>query len=186
MPATMTRQINGIDTQALRATMEAVRLDPASGKARFSAITSWRGGTRSETRVEKWSLGGKELPKDFTIAMDEPPELLGRNTAANPQEYLQASVNACIMATWVAACAMHDIELQELVIESRGELDLRGFLGLDKAVKPGYDEVQYTVRVKGNGTPEQYQAVHRWVQATSPNFYNMANAVRMNAKVVIE
>ena len=37
-----------------------------------------------ETRVDQWALGGQQLPRDFTIAADEPPELLGDATAPFP------------------------------------------------------------------------------------------------------
>jgi len=186
MATTTTAVINGIDTDALKQTMETVKNDPSTGIARFDVTTAWKGGAQSETRVKGWELGGKRLPKDFTIRIDEPPELLGTNTAANPQEYLMAAMNACLMATYVAACSAQGIELESLEIESRGELDLRGFLGLDKNVKPGYDEIDYRVRIKGDGTPQQFSAVHEWVKKTSPNYWNMANAIRLNAELVIE
>jgi uncharacterized OsmC-like protein len=179
-------QINDIDTDALKQTMEAVSQDPAAGIAGFHVTTRWKGGTRSETSVTGWELGGRRLAKDFTIPIDEPTELLGTNTAPNPQEYLMAAVNACLMATYVAACAMQGIELEHLEIETRGELDLRGFLGLDKSVKPGYDQLDYIVRIKGNGTRRQFEAVHEWVMATSPNYWNMANAVRMKPHLRVE
>jgi uncharacterized OsmC-like protein len=183
---TTTAKLNGIDTDALKATMEAVSQDGSKGIARFQVTTCWKGGTRSETRVEGWSLGGERLAKDFTINIDEPAELLGSNTAANPQEYLQAATNACMMATYVAACSMQGIELEHVEIESSGELDLRGFLGLDKNVKPGYDELEYTVRIKGNGTAKQFEAVHKWVMATSPNYWNIANPIKMKPRLVVE
>jgi hypothetical protein len=41
-------------------------------------------------------MNGRELPREFSIAADEPPELLGANTAPNPQ-LLIAAFNACIM-----------------------------------------------------------------------------------------
>ena len=113
-------------------------------------------------------------------------ELLGANEFANPQEYLMAAVNACIMATYVAACSVNGIELESLELETSGELDLRGFLALDTSVKPGYDRIDYTVRIKGNGTEQQFNAIHEHVRKTSPNFYNMANAVEMNPTLVIE
>jgi uncharacterized OsmC-like protein len=185
MQATLSK-INGIDTDALRQTMEAVSGDPRKGIARFNVTTAWKHGTRSETRVESWALGGQGLPKNFTIAIDEPPELLGGNTAPNPQEVLMASANACMLATYVAACSMQGIQLHRLEIEMRGELDLRGFLGLDKKVKPGYDEIEFDVRIKGDGTPEQFKAVHEWVQKTSPNFFNLANPIRMKPRLVVE
>jgi len=81
---------------------------------------------------------------------------------------------------------MQGIELDKLEIQTAGELDLRGFLGLDASVKPGYDEIQYTVRIKGNGTPEQFQEIHDTVMATSPNRWNMANPIKLKADLIIE
>lgn len=180
MQAQMTQTvINGIDTGALKRTMDTIRQDPSQGMSRFQVTTSWMGGTRSETRVDGWYLGGQHRPKNYTIMIDEPPELLGTNTAPNPQEYLMASVNACMMATYVAACAMQGITLESLEIEMAGDIDLRGFLGIDGKVPPGYTEVAYTVRIKGDGTPEQYQKVHQWVMKTSPNFWNLSTAIKM-------
>jgi uncharacterized OsmC-like protein len=166
--------------------MEDVSQDHTRGICRFSATTTWYGGTKSDTRISGWELGGQRMAKDFTIPIDEPTELLGGNSAPNPQEYLMAAMNACMMATYVAACSMQGIELEHLEIESTGELDLRGFLGLDKKVKPGYDEIEYTVRIKGNGTPKQFEAVHNWVMATSPNYWNMANPIAMKPRLVVE
>ncbi|MHC4697043.1 MAG: OsmC family protein [Planctomycetota bacterium] len=183
---TVSTKINGIDADALRQTMDDVSRDPSKGIARFEVTTAWKGGTKSETRVEGWELGGQRLEKNFTIPIDEPPELLGNMTAANPQEYLMAAMNACMLATYVAACSMQGISLESLEIETGGTLDLRGFLGLDKNVKPGYDEIEYTVRIKGDGTPRQFQAVHDWVMATSPNYWNIANPVRLKPELVIE
>jgi uncharacterized OsmC-like protein len=183
---TLTTKINGIDTDALKQTMDDVRQEPSKGIARFQVTTGWKGSTRSETRVEGWALGGRQLAKNFTIEMDEPPELLGENHAANPQEYLMAAMNACMLNTYVAACSMQGITLEHLEIETKGELDLRGFLGLNKNVKPGYDQMEYTVRIKGDGTADQFQRVHNWVKATSPNYFNIANPIELKSELVVE
>lgn len=81
---------------------------------------------------------------------------------------------------------MRGIELQSLEIRTEGELDLRGFLGLDPHVKPGYDEVRYTVRIKGNGTPQQFREVHETVMKTSPNYFNVASPIRMRPTLLVE
>jgi uncharacterized OsmC-like protein len=135
--------------------------------------------------VEQWELGGQKLPRDFTFAIDEPSELLGGNTAPNPQEMLMAALNACMLVGYTAGCSLMGIELEKLEIKTEGELDLRGFLGLDESVKPGYDEIQYTVNIKGNGTPEQFQEIHKTVMATSPNYFNMAKPIKLNSKLVV-
>ena len=186
MTTAQAQKTNGIDTDALKQMIKDVAEDPARGKAKFQVVTAWQGGTRSETRVDAWELGGQRRPKNFTISTDEPPELLGENTAPNPQEYLMTGLNTCMMVGYVAGCAVKGIELESLQIETHGELDLRGFLALDESVKPGYEEVHYTVRIKGNGTPEQFQEIHEAVQATSPNFSNFATPIRLKPTLVVE
>jgi len=65
-------------------------------------------------------------------------------------------------------------------------LDLRGFLGLDESVKTGYEEMKYKVIISGNGTPEQWNRIHETVKRTSPNRWNIANAVKLNSELIIE
>ena len=96
-----------------------------------------------------------------------------------------AALNACMTVGYVAGCAMHGIVLESLEIETEGELDLRGFLGIDPNVKPGYDEVRYTVHIKGNGTPAQFRDIHETVMRTSPNYFNVANPIRMKPTLVV-
>lgn len=179
-------KLNGIDTDALKEVMREVSKDPAKGNVKFQVLTSWKGITRSETRVESYEIGGQKIKRDFCIAIDEPEELLGENTAANPQEVLMAAFNACVMNTYVIASAMKGIKLEKVEMETKGELDLRGFLGIDKSIKPGYEEIRYKVRVKGNGTREQFEEIHRIVMATSPNYWNISNQIKVCSDIIIE
>jgi hypothetical protein len=78
------------------------------------------------------------------------------------------------------------ITLESLAIETDGEIDLRGFLGIDLSVPPGYEKLNYTVRIKGNGTKEQFAEVHQAVMATSPNFYNVSRPVVLKPALVVE
>jgi len=185
MKSAVMQKTNGIDVDALKQVIEEVSGDAAKGQVGFNVNTIWRGGTMSETRVDSWELAGQRLPKNFTIRIDEPAELLGGNTAPNPQETLMAALNACMVVGYVAGCAMKGIEIQELEINTTGGLDLRGFLGLDKSVKPGYDSLDYTVRIKAKGSRADLEEVHKMVMATSPNYWNIANPVRLNSKLVI-
>jgi uncharacterized OsmC-like protein len=180
------QKINGIDTEEVLALVEGVAQDATQGITKFQVTTDWIGGTRSATRVESWSLGGQSYTKNFTIYTDEPEELGGTNTAPNPQETLMAAFNACMMVGYVVGCAMQGITLEKLEIATEGELDLRGFFALDETIKPGYDELRYTVHIKGNGTPEQFQTIHEMVMATSPNRFNIAQPVRLTPELVVE
>lgn len=179
-------KLNGIDTDALKQVMGEVSKEPAKGSVKFRVITSWKGQTKSETLVEGYQLAGQDLKRSFKLSIDEPVELLGENTAPNPQEVLMAALNACVMNTYVIAAAMKGVKLEKVEIETEGELDLRGFLGIDKAIKPGYEELNYTVRIKGDASQEKFDEIHQLVKTTSPNYWNIANAIKLNATLVVE
>ena len=96
-----------------------------------------------------------------------------------------SAINACMTVGYVAGAAIRGITLARLEIETTGQLDLRGFLGLDDAVPPGYETVEYTVRIEGDGTPEQFDEIHRTVMQTSPNYFNMARPIRMQGRLQV-
>lgn len=178
--------VNGIDTAHVMEVVNQIIDDPSKAQTNWSVMTEWKGGTRSDTRVKGYQVGGEFIAKDFTINIDEPYELGGTNLFANPQEYLLAAMNACMIVGYSAACAMQGIEIEELRIETEGDIDLRGFLGIDPDVAPGYEELKYTVHIKGNATPEEFQKVHEIVCATSPNRFNISRPIKLNTNLVVE
>ena len=178
---------NGVDTETFQQLVEDCTADPRNAKVKFNVATHWTGGARSTSRVAGYEIGGRRIARRFDIACDEPHELCGGNGAPNPQEYLMTALNACMMVGYVAGATLAGIKLQSIVIETQGELDLRGFLGIDANVSPGYDRgVHYVVRIKGDGTPEQFARIHETVMATSPNRWNVANPVRLTSELVVE
>ena len=177
------KTVNGLDLNALEEMVGTVRSDPACGAACFRVKTEWKGQTRSESTVESFTCAGEPIARNFPIVADEPHELLGTNSAPNPQELLMSALNACMTVGYVAQAAIRGIRLEDCRIETEGELDLRGFLGLDDEVPPGYRRIDFTVHLEGDGTPEQYREMHEAVMATSPNYFNFAHAVEMNGRL---
>ena len=96
-----------------------------------------------------------------------------------------AAFNACIMVGYVAGAALKGIELDHLEIETRGELDLRGFLGLSEDVVPGYEKIDYDVRIAGNGSKADFEDIHAAVMATSPNYFNLSRPIALNATLSV-
>jgi len=178
--------VNGIDTDAVHALIDDVDSDPAKGMTHWRVASTWQGGTHSRAQVDGFAIGGANVPRRFSIDIDEPLELGGGNAYANPQEYLLAAFNACMMVGYTALCALQGITLQKLEITTEGDIDLRGFFGLDPAVAAGYRELQSRVVVKGDGTEEQFRKIHEMVLATSPNFYNINRAIPVVPALIIE
>ncbi|MCG9494425.1 MULTISPECIES: OsmC family protein [Acinetobacter] len=181
----MNNVVNEIDLNAFQQFADKVSQNPTTSKARFNVQTRWAGQTRSVSTVKSYELFGKTYERNFHIAADEPHEILGTDSAPNPQELLMAALNACLTVAYVAIAATKGVKINSLEIDTSGELDLRGFLGLDEKINPGYDEVQYTVVIDTDGTQEQLDEIHSAVLKTSPNFANFSRSIRMKPQLVI-
>ena len=178
--------VNGMNVDDLMALIEGVRRDAAKGMTHWRVTSAWQGQTRSRAQVEGFDIGGERVSRRFSFDVDEPCELGGSNRFANPQEHLLAALNACMAWGYVAQCSVRGIAIESLEIETDGEIDLRGFLGIDPAVPPGYEKLNTIVHIKGSGTKKQFAEIHEAVMATSPNFYNVSRPVALKPALVVE
>ncbi|MEI9982223.1 MAG: OsmC family protein [Aliidongia sp.] len=164
----------------------AVQADSRAGLTRWSVSNAWQGRTHSRAQVRSFEIGGVPVARSFTIDLDEPFELGGADQYANPQEYLLAALNACIVVGYVALCSVQGITLEKLEVRTEGEIDLRGFFGLDPTVSPGYDGLRTHVTIKGDASEEQFRKIHDMVMATSPNVHNISKAVLLHPTLMVE
>jgi uncharacterized OsmC-like protein len=178
--------VNGINADNVRALIDEIKADPARGITHWRVSSNWQGGTRSRAQVESFDMGETAIPRAFSIDIDEPLELGGTNTHANPQEYLLAALNACMTVGFAALCALHGIRIRKLEIVTEGDIDLRGFLGISADVTRGYESLDTRVTIKADATEDQLQQIHSMVMASSPNFHNIAAAVRIDPALIIE
>lgn len=178
--------VNGIDVSALRQAIASIEADPNAGQTRWKVTSRWAGGTRTDHHVDGVEIGGQTVQRTFQIQIDEPCELCGTNEFANPQEYLLAATNACMMVGYATVAAVMGVKLTRLELEITGDIDLRGFLDIDRSVPPGYERLHYAVRIAGDGTREQFEKMHAVVQRTSPNYYNISHPIELTSELVIE
>src|SRR6187551_174218 len=129
-----TPPVNGIPVDAVQALISAVSADSAAGMTRWRVANTWQGRMRSRACVEDFEIGGQTVGRRFQMYVDEPLELGGSNMDANPQEYLLGALNACMTVGFTALCALHGMEIEALEIVTEGDIDLRGFFGLDASV----------------------------------------------------
>ncbi len=97
-----------------------------------------------------------------------------------------AALNSCVMAGYVLGAAAEGITLDRVEIETGGQLDLRAFLGIDEGVPPGYETIRCVVRIKGNGTPEQFRQIHETVLRTSPMHFSLTRPIKVEAELQVE
>jgi len=148
---------NGVDVEKLAEIVKAVAEDPKKAQVKFMANTKWVSGACSETKI-----------RDFEIECDEPPVLLGTNKAPNPVETILAALGSCLAVGFAYSAAARGINLESLDISLEGALDLRGFLGVSDDVRPGYQNIKITCRIKSDASEEKLSELYEHVLRTSP------------------
>lgn len=181
-----TTLINGIDPNEVKEMVSAIAQDARQGSLAFQVSTAWIDGQRSLSRVKAFEWAGQHYGRSYTLTIDEPEELGGTDLGPNPQEVLLAALNACIVATFVGIATLHGVQLEKVEVTSTGRLDLRGFFKLDEAIAPGYQELGWTITVKGDAAPEQLREIYQAAIAASPNLWNIVNPVNTVPELRIE
>lgn len=69
--------------------------------------------------------------------------------------------------------------MRSLDFDIEGELDLHGFLGLSRDVRPGYQKIGITYRVDADASDEAVDELCRYVQRTSPVLDIVRNPVEV-------
>ena len=152
----------GFDLGQLQNLVAAVKADPANGNTVWEVDTTWKGGFRSEANIKSYG-------RSHTIQMDEPPALGGADSAPNMVEVVLGAYGCCLTTGYVMNAAQRGIKLEGVEVTLKGDLDLRGFLGLSDEVPPGYTGVKVEVRIKAPGaSAQEVKDLHDHVQKTSP------------------
>jgi uncharacterized OsmC-like protein len=147
-------------------TRKAVADDPANAQALFTAQGTLVGVTEVDIRAGAHSF-----------KVDEPPALGGADVAANPVQYALASLGSCQAITYQFWAEQLGIGFDTLSVRVEGDLDIRGFLGFDDRVRPGFSAVRVEVTVTGPESPERYQELAAAVDQHCPVLDLFANPV---------
>ncbi len=178
--------INGINVAGLSEFTHEVKGEPRAGTIKAGTHLTWENGTQLKVSPKTMVLGEHRVARDFEIAIDEPRQLLGLNSAPNPQEYLLGALSGCMAVVFMMGASMMKLDIEKLEIEVTWDLDLRGFLGLDETVPVEVTDVSYSIRVKGSGTPEQYEALHERVRRYSPNYNTLLKPIPLVGRLICE
>ena len=181
---TIANTVNGVDLQRLSETIEAVQDRPELAQFKFRAKNKWIDGGHNRSTIQGFYGVGQEdtnRKATFTYDADEPEVLLGKDGGANPVEYLLHALAACMTTAMVYHAAARGIVIESVESTLEGDLDIRGFLGLDDNIRPGYQNIRAAFRVKADATAAQLEELVRF----SPVYNSVSNPVNVEAKVEI-
>jgi putative redox protein len=106
--------------------------------------------------------------RQHEITVDEPPALGGADAGANPVEHALIALASCQAITYRFWAAQLGIALDDLAVTAEGDLDLRGFLGIDEAIRPGFTAVRLTITPRGPEPAERYAELAEAVDRHCP------------------
>ncbi len=175
--------MNGVNVEQMFETINAIKGMPAIAKFRFRVSNEWLDGGHNRSTINGF-YGANDDHKTNTYVFDndEPPLLLGEDEGANPVEYLLHALAGCLTTSLVYHAAAKGIQVEEVSSELEGDIDLRGFLGLDENVRRGYQQIRVTFHVKADAPEEVLDELVATAHRYSPVFDSVSNPVDVVVK----
>jgi uncharacterized OsmC-like protein len=183
--ATKQRTVNGLDTKQLCDTVEAMKASPALARFQFRNRNRWITGGENHSTIRDFYGAGREDDSRraaFEFVNGEPPVLLGQNEGANPVEFLLHALAGCVTTTFVLHAAARGIRIDSISTVMEGDIDLRGLVGLDDSVFPGYEQIRMKMDIQADCSDEELDDLLAYTQQHSP----VCNTVCRPVPVVVE
>jgi uncharacterized peroxidase-related enzyme len=156
-------------------TKSAIAADVKNGQAVF----------RSEHELVGVTEVASRTGSGHSVTVDEPESLGGGNVAANPVEYALIALGSCQAITYRFWAAQLGIDLEGVRVEVEGDLDVRGFFGIDDSVRPGFGEVRLRVTLSGPEQDSRYEELAKAVDAHCPVLDLFSNPVPVERQISI-
>jgi uncharacterized OsmC-like protein len=162
MSQTIERVRNGVDTEQMYGTLDAIKAQPELGTFQFRATNRWVGGSHNRSTIGGFYGAGQEdttRQSEFVLDAGEPAILLGADEGPNPAEYLLHALAACLTTSLVYVAAARKVRLTEVESTLEGDMDVRGALGLSDEVRNGFTRIRAHFTVKGDAPEEKLREV---------------------------
>ena len=177
----ITHQIrNGVDTQQMFGTLDAIKLDASLGRFQFRAANEWLGGAHNRSTIQRFYGAGHEDASrvvPFTLDAGEPAVLLGHDEGANPAETLLHALAACLTTSLVYVASARGVKLTRVRSSVEGDMDVRGCLGISGEVRNGFERIRVSFDVEGDASEEKLREIVARAQARSAVYDIVANGV---------
>jgi len=182
---TMTKTINGFQAEGIANTVAAIQGNPRIADFELRAQNTWITGGHNRSSIQGFYGGcqedtSREVP--FIYDNDEPPILLGENKGANPAEVILHGLLGCMTTAMVLLAAARGIEVKGVTSKVDGDIDLRGFMGLDANVDKGFHQIRVTFDIEGATNEEKEELITLAMQ--SPVFNTLINPVDVQVAVL--
>lgn len=178
--------MNGVNTPALLATIDAVAGHRELAKFQFRANGQWMVGTHMRGTMLGFSgAGGEHTHKAAVEAhSDHPAVLCGEDNGPTPVEWLLHGLAGCLTAGIANIASARGVVLSKVECSVVGDIDLQGILGLSDEVRNGFGAIRVNFRIEGDAPAEKLAQIVEQARARSAVFDALTNGCPVD--VVVE
>ncbi|MBK6659192.1 MAG: OsmC family protein [Proteobacteria bacterium] len=164
-------------SESLAATIASVqdklRITPDSARVSFQSSSRLTHGFRSEVSIRQHGL-----------VIDEPTALGGTDSGPNPIETLLAALGACQEITYRAYATALGIALDSVSVRLSGDIDLRGFFGVDDKVRAGFQNIRGEVHITSSASAAELARLKAAVDSHCPVLDMLSQPVPVTLELV--
>jgi uncharacterized OsmC-like protein len=177
--------VNGVDTGKLSATIEHIKADTSLASFQFRLSNQWVGGGENHSRIDDFYGAGQEMrhKQPFSLVSDEPEVLLSEDRGPNAGEYVLHALASCLTGALVYHAAARGIAVKGIATRLEGDIDLRGFLGLSKDVRRGFETIRVVFDIDADCDDSRKQELIEMAQAYSPVFDMLSHGLPVSCRL---
>ena len=168
---------NGVNVEALLGAREALTEAPEAAAFKWRATSQWVRGTHSRTTVDGFfGLGEEQKHRQaFQFDADHPEIFAAEDNGATPVEFVLVGLAGCLSAGIASVAQNRGIQLRSVKATLEAGMDLQGILGIDDAVRNGFDGISVHYEIDADATDDEIAAVVAQSQKRSAVFDVVTN-----------
>lgn len=159
----------------LLAKRDSLQRNPAAARVVFRARTRLEQGVQCSASVRR-------LP---ALAVDEPAELGGGDTAMGPVDLLLVALGTCQEIVYSIHAALMGIPLDGVSVDVKGQLDLRGLFAMDEAVPAGCRRISFETRIESAADPLLVARLVRVAESSCPVLDTLLSPLEVSGTVLL-
>ena len=176
---TAPEDVNGVNVTEMFQTISSIKAAPGLAKFQLRLRNEWIDGAHNRSTIKGFHGLERELEHrhPFKIDAGEPDVLLGNDAGPNAGELLLTALAACVTGTIVYHAAARGIVIEAIESKVEGDIDLRGFLGIDKNVRNGFDDIRMNFSIRADVSDQELAEIVALGPAFSPVFDSLTKGV---------